>query len=218
MKTFDYVVGNPPYNKLIYIPFFKVALDHMVPGGICHFITPATFMMAPRHLETRELILNDNDVEIIDRGTGGEAFGVCLFIRRVVTLKITKGIGTSLNVNGLSVEPNDFPDRGIPLFSNQVDLDCYKDAIQSRGAIVGKKADTAKWRAKTSCVHLNWKKIPPNIPSEKTWDILYDFETEAECDDFIKYMKSDLVKKFVDGTIMNNNLNRLIRVLPKVPE
>ena len=91
MPKFDYIIQNPPYNKIMHIDFFKKGLDMLADDGKMTIIEPATWLINIKKDGNAKKIYNplkDMLSGIVDRVSIQNlnyVFGTCMFVPFSIT-------------------------------------------------------------------------------------------------------------------------------------
>lgn len=155
---FDYIVGNPPYNKHIVKPHhdtyahpamvnqrsgeigFYIKCECLLEqGGELAFVTPGKFLSAPGSRNFRNNWLQKQDVVVEAIGKGADWFNGILVNECVILhLRPHGHTGVTIKAGDYSYtwQPNTFPDNIMPKFdSEHLHLE-YLRAVKERGTLV----------------------------------------------------------------------------------
>jgi hypothetical protein len=235
MKHFDYIVGNPPYNrglKTSYMHpslyktgsqygttfFIAKALDLAQVGDTITYVVPANFLTSATKELFRKHLLH-NRVEVVDCGSGVDIFNIKT--RRIIIITIIVG-GTGFSVDGFEYDPATLPLTLMPLFKCQKTYDSYMATYKQRGWVYD---DRSFWDLGTGwCMWTensydpNWRIEPPGKTfKHKHYNHAFK-NTEDDIKSVYDYFTSDNYTAWFDAfTTLANNWH-ILKYLPKAPE
>ena len=132
-ETFDYSIGNPPFNQMIDMKFVK--LSYEITDAIC-IVHPSTWLLDEKgkqraFTETKNLV--GKHLESIELFNGNKIFNIALFVPCVITYidknKKSKGIHCVDKINDVQLIYDDI--HQINKYSNKDIYLSLKDKIKN---------------------------------------------------------------------------------------
>jgi len=234
-ETFDYSIGNPPFNQMIDMKFVK--LSYEITDAIC-IVHPSTWLLDEKgkqraFTETKNLV--GKHLESIELFNGNKIFNIALFVPCVITYidknKKSKGIHCVDKINDVQLiyddihQINKYSNKDIYLslkdkiknFKNENVWNKYKKDNKVKDYMISFTGIRGNVNLKTeeSMVQKDFYTIvsterKPQMSNEIVGDsfLKFYFENEFECNNFLNYLKTNFVRFMLSIYKNNQNLHR----------
>ena len=221
IEKFDIVIGNPPFNQMIDMDFVKKSYKF---SDIILFVHPSTWLLdekgkQKKFNDTKDLI--SKHLESIELFNGNGVFKINLFVPCSITYinkkfegkikvdnKVDDIIGYFENIYNINKYVSDFyisiKNKILPIVkSDNIWNHKYKDGIYYANIAQhrGNHTKDGKKLYKSDFYTIFTKDDKPSL--EKTKHLWYGFNSENECLNFIKYLKTNTARFFL--SIYKNN-------------
>lgn len=234
-ETFDYGIGNPPFNQMIDMKFVKLSYELCDVTCIVH---PSTWLLDEKGKQkafndTKNLI--KDHLESIELFNGNKIFNIALFVPCVITYinknKSSVGIKCLDKINDVQLvydniyQINKYSDKFIYIslkdkiknikidnlwnkYKNDNKLKYYMISFTGiRGNVNLKTDDTMVQKDFYTIVSVERK---PQVSTEDVGDsfLKFYFKSELECNNFLNYLKTNFVRFLLSIYKNNQNLHR----------
>jgi hypothetical protein len=219
---FDVIVGNPPYLDGLHMKFLLKCFSLLKDDGQLVFVQPSTFFVNHKPNSNYKLINNiDSYVKSIEFINGNKIFNIGLFapctlthlskIERIGNFPVKYLTGEIINYSSIS-EINLIPQKELILslkekLKNNKNLENYKKISSKiiKNYIVPLSRIRGHVSYNTEYVNSDFytffsSKIKILLNEEiktsiKNYNNLFEFETIGECENFIKYLKTNFARR-----------------------
>jgi hypothetical protein len=234
-ESFDYGIGNPPFNQMIDMKFVRLSYELCDVTCIVH---PSTWLLDEKgkqkaFTETKDLI--KDHLESIELFNGNKIFNIALFVPCVITYinknKSSVGIECLDKINDIQLvydniyQINKYSDKFIYIslkdkiknikidnlwnkYKNDNKLKDYMISFTGiRGNVNLKTDDSMVQKDFYTIVSVERK---PQISTEVVGDsfLKFYFKNELECNNFLNYLKTNFVRFLLSIYKNNQNLHR----------
>lgn len=215
---FDVIIANPPYNQSLDLKFLRKSFELMSDKGEIIFVHPSTWLLDEKFTYKPFLTIRKESELFLDHVTifnGNKEFNVGLSLPCVITHfrknKKYKGIKVSDKLNDISLEYNDIMD--INKYSNINEYFSIKEKINDI-----EKMESYRNKNKEGNFFVNISSIRGHVNDDRSINMMnasdfytiitkdekvenkiikkefFNFVTNAEAENFIKYLKTDFAR------------------------
>jgi hypothetical protein len=227
-ESFNYGIGNPPFNQMIDMKFVRLSYELCDVTCIVH---PSTWLLDEKgkqkaFTETKDLI--KDHLESIELFNGNKIFNIALFVPCVITYinknKSSVGIECLDKINDVQLvydniyQINKYSDKliynnlkkkiinienNLLNYKNKLNGNFYVNTAQIRGNV--SKNDDSKMSQDDFYTIITKE---TKVSNKKEKHMFFSFETEIESNNFILYLKSNFCRFCLSIYKNNSQLDR----------
>jgi hypothetical protein len=227
---FDIVVGNPPYSKGMHMKFLDLAFEALSQGGRLVFVHPSTNFISLKALNqshTKTAIKVKKHIRRLTLINGNPTFNAKFFVPCSIT-ELDKGYD---NLGKIAVTTADGVDHlfdsldDVNQFGNLHELFSLLKKVRGVRTMWDVALDPikAKYCVSFTSIRGNVSKDQTNMVADDFWTVVGDhvkvetdqmfpdfafwFKTKIEGENFIKYLKTNFVRRLLSLFKINQHLN-----------